>query len=121
MVKEYFSQYEYYTDYEFDVESVDDIKDERIKDYVLALYKSIDEYTEQKDKMDAKFKKYNKGNKKGYSSDDIIYFCNFHKSKCFGYDWKMNQFISNKNDLTHLIKNLRAFVFYFKDSHIYLM
>ncbi len=48
--------------------------------------------------MDAKFKQYNKGNKKGYSPDDIVYFCNYHKTKCFGYDWKMNQFISNKND-----------------------
>ena len=46
--------------------------------------------------MDAKFKQYNKGNKKGYSPDDIVYFCNYHKIKCFGYDWKMNQFITNK-------------------------
>ncbi len=37
MIKEYFNQYEYDTDYEFDVESVDDIRDERIKNVVLAL------------------------------------------------------------------------------------
>ena len=67
---------------------------------MLALYKSIDEYTEQKNIMDAKFKQYNKGNKKGYSPDDIVYFCNYHKIKCFGYDWKMQQFITNKNDLS---------------------
>ena len=88
---------------------------------MLALYKSIEEYTEQKNIIDAKFKQYNKGNKKGYSSDDIIYFCNYHKIKCFGYDWKMNQFITNKNDLTNFSKNLPAFVFYFNDSHIYLI
>jgi hypothetical protein len=121
MIKEYFNQYEYDIDYEFDVNTVDDIKNERIKDEVLALYKSIDEFTEQKAIMDAKFKQYNKGNKKGYSPDDIVYFCNYHKIKCFGYDWKMQQFITNKNDLSNFNKNLPAFVFYFNDSHIYLI
>ena len=81
-----------------------DIKNERIKDEVLALYKSINEFTEQKAIMDAKFKQYNKGNKKGYSPDDIVYFCNYHKIKCFGYDWKMQQFITNKNDLSNFNK-----------------
>jgi hypothetical protein len=38
MIKEYFNQYEYDTDYEFDVDTVDDIKNERMKDEVLALY-----------------------------------------------------------------------------------
>ena len=38
MIKEYFNQYEYNTDHEFDVESVDDIKDERIKNELLSLY-----------------------------------------------------------------------------------
>ena len=33
----------------------------------------------------------------------------------------MNQFITNKNDLTNFNKNLPAFVFYFNDSHIYLI
>jgi predicted RND superfamily exporter protein len=121
MIKEYFNQYENDIDYEFDVNTVDDIKNERIKNEVLALYKSIDEYTEQKTIMDNKFKQYNKGNKKGYSPDDIVYFCNFHKIKCFGYDWKMQQFITNKNDLSNFNKNLPAFVFYFNDSHIYLI
>jgi hypothetical protein len=71
--------------------------------------------------MDAKFKQYNKGNKKGYSPDDIIYFCNYHKIKCFGYDWKMQQFITNKNNFSKFNKNLPAFVFYFNDSRIYLI
>jgi hypothetical protein len=48
MIKEYFNQYEYSIDYEFDVESVDDVKDETIKNEIESLYKSIDEYTEQK-------------------------------------------------------------------------
>ncbi len=61
--------------------------------------------------MDAKFKQYNKGNKRGYSPDDIIYFCNYHKIKCFGYDWKMQQFITNKNYLSNFNKTLPAFVF----------
>ncbi len=60
MIKEYVNQYEYDIDYEFDVNTVHDIKNERIEDEVLALYKSIDEYTEQKDIMDAKFEQYNK-------------------------------------------------------------
>ncbi len=42
--------------------------------------------------MKAKFKQYNKENKKGYSPEDIIYFCNYHKINV-GCDWKMNQFI----------------------------
>ena len=45
MIKEYINQYEYNIDYEFDVESVDDIKDEKIKNEIESLYKSIDEYT----------------------------------------------------------------------------
>ncbi len=49
--------------------------------------------------------------KKGYSSDDILYFCNEHKSKCFGYDWKMQQFIVNKNEPINFNKNSPAFVF----------
>ena len=72
-------------------------------------------------KLDNKFKVYNKQNKKEYSSDDILYFCNEHKIKCFGYDWKMQQFITNKNEPINFNKNLPAFVFYFNDSHIYLI
>ncbi len=53
------------------------------------------EYTKEKEKLDNQFNVYNKQNKKGYSSDDILYFCNQHKIKCFGYDWKMQQFITN--------------------------
>ena len=121
MIKEYFNQYEYSIDYEFDVESVDDIKDETIKNEIESLYKSIDEYTEQKNIIDNKYKVYNKQDKKGYSSDDILYFCNEHKIKCFGYDWKMQQFITNKNEPINFNKNIPAFVFYYNDSHIYLI
>jgi hypothetical protein len=111
MIKQYINQYEYDIDYEFDVNSVDDIKDEMIKKEIESLYKSIDEYTKEKLKLDNKFKVYNKQNKKGYSSDDILYFCNQHKIKCFGYDWKMQQFITNKNEPINFNKNLPAFVF----------
>ena len=51
----------------------------------------------------------------------IFFFCNQHKIKCFGYDWKMQQFITNKNERIDFNKNLPAFVFYFNDSHIYLI
>ncbi len=37
MVKELFNQYEYNIDYEFDVDSVDDIKDEKIKNEIESL------------------------------------------------------------------------------------
>ena len=93
MVKEIFNQYEYNIDYEFDVDSVDDIKDEKIKNEIESLYDSINEYKEQKSTIDHKHNVYNKQDKKGYSSDDILFFCNEHKIKCFGYDWKMQQFM----------------------------
>ena len=48
MIKQYINQYEYDIDYEFDVISEDDIKDEKIKNEIISLYKSIDEYKEQK-------------------------------------------------------------------------
>ena len=121
MIKEIINQYEYDTDYEFDVETVDDIRDERKKNEIISLYKSIDEFTKQKKTMDNQFKMYNKQNARGYTSEDIIYFCNQHKIKCFGYDWKMQQFITNKNEPIKFSKNLPAFVFYFNDSHIYLI
>ncbi len=45
MIKQYFNQYEY--DIDFDVNSIDDIKDERIKQEIESLYKSTDEYTKR--------------------------------------------------------------------------
>ncbi len=48
--------------------------------------------------MDNQFKIHNKQNVKGYSSEDNFYFCNYHKIKCFGYDWRMQQFITNKDE-----------------------
>ena len=35
---------------------------------------------------------------KGYTPNDIIQFCYEHKIKCFGFNWKLEQFITNKND-----------------------
>jgi hypothetical protein len=64
MIKQYINQYEYDIDYEFDVNSVDDIKDEMIKKEIESLYKSIDEYTNQKDILD--------NNKNPYEDDTII-------------------------------------------------
>ena len=61
--------------------------------------------------MDNKFKRINKGNTKGYWSEGIVYFCDYHKIKCFGYGWKMQQFITNKTELSNFNKNLPAFVF----------
>ncbi len=38
-----------------------------------------------------------------------------------GYDWKMQQFISNKNESINFNKKLPAFLFDFNDRHIYLI
>ena len=38
MIEQYINQYEYDIDYEFDINSVDDIKDEMIKKEIVALY-----------------------------------------------------------------------------------
>ena len=59
--------------------------------------------------------------KKGYSPMDILNFCNDNKIRCFGYDWMMNQFITNKDLSIDFHSNLPAFVFYFNDHHIYLI
>ena len=61
---------------------------------IKSLEKEIEQYRNKKDVWE---KKQYKGGKQGYSSNDIIYFCDYHKIKCFGYDWKMNQFITNKD------------------------
>ena len=60
--------------------------------------------------------------KTGYTSEQILNFCNEHKLRCYGYDWKMQQFITNKNsDLKFNNDNLPAFVFYLNDQHVYLI
>ena len=59
--------------------------------------------------------------KEGFSPYQILRFCNDHKIRCFGFDWKMRQFITNKNSDIKFIRRLPAFVFYFNDSHIYLI
>ena len=58
--------------------------------------------------------------KKGYSPMDILNFCNDHKIRCFGYDWMMKEFISNRDLNIDFHSHLPAFVFYFNDHHIYL-
>ena len=57
--------------------------------------------------------------KKGYSHMDILNFCNDHKIRCFGYDWMMNQFITNKDINIDFHSHLPAFVFYFKTTTFY--
>jgi hypothetical protein len=52
MIKELIDEYEYAICYEFDINSSDDIKDERVRNEIESLNKSIDEYTEQKIKWD---------------------------------------------------------------------
>ncbi len=76
--------------------NVDDVEDEKIKNNIESLYQSIYEYTEQKNMVDVlnnitvKRSKQNvKTDMQGYSLLDILNFCNKHKIKCFGYDWKM--------------------------------
>ncbi len=51
----------------------------------------------------------------------ILIFCNDHKIKCFGYDWMMKEFISNRDLNIAFHSNLPTFVFYFNDHHIYLI
>ena len=65
MIKEYFNKYECDTDYEFRVKSVGDIENKRFKDEIISLYRSIDDYTEQKTVMDDKLKVRDKQRKKG--------------------------------------------------------
>ena len=48
------------------------------------------------DPLDVDYYDENKIKNKGYTPMDILRFCNEHKIKCFGYDWKLNQFMTNK-------------------------
>jgi tRNA A37 threonylcarbamoyladenosine biosynthesis protein TsaE len=60
---------------------------------------------------------------KGYTPLDILYFCNKFKIPCYGYNYKMEKFITN-SDKDNSIKfnyNLPAFAFYFNDNHVYLI
>jgi hypothetical protein len=60
--------------------------------------------------------------KRGYTPLEILNFCNKHKIRCYGYDWKLQQFITNKNSgIKFNNDNLPAFVFYMNDQHIYLI
>ena len=73
------------------------------------------------DPLDVDFYDENKIKNRGYTPMDILRFCNEHKIKCFGYDWKLNQFITNKYENIKFSCVLPSFVFYFNDEHIYLI
>jgi hypothetical protein len=73
------------------------------------------------DPLDVYYYDENKIKNKGYTPMDILRFCNEHKIKCFGYDWKLNQFMTNKYENIKFNEHLPAFVFYFNDEHIYLI
>ena len=55
----------------------------------------------------------------GYTSEQILNFCTDHGIKCFGYNFKMEQFLSNSH--LDLRTDLPAFVFYINDDHLYLI
>ena len=58
---------------------------------------------------------------KGFTPEDILRFCSQHKIRCFGFNWKMEQFISNTKTNMKFNNDRPAFVFYFNDQHIYLI
>ena len=64
MIKEIINQYEYDTDYEFVINTIDDIKDEDVKEEIEELYESIDENKRKKDILD--------NNTNPYEDDKII-------------------------------------------------
>ncbi len=75
------------------------------------------------DDTENKLIKKNDDKPKGYIPLDILYFCNKFKIPCYGYDYKMEKFITN-SDKENNIKfyyNLSAFAFYFNDNHSYLI
>lgn len=57
----------------------------------------------------------------GYTPDQIVKFCSRHKIQCFGFNWKLEQFITNKYDNIKFRHDLPNFVFYMNDSHIYII
>ena len=59
--------------------------------------------------------------KEGYTPDDIIKFCNNHKVRCYGFNWKLEQFITNRDSGITFRNDLPSFVFYMNDKHIYLI
>ena len=78
----------------------------------LKALKSYDVYSKEE---------LNEMQNEGFSPNQILRFCNDHKIRCFGFDWKMRQFITNKNSDIKLNTKLPAFVFYFNDKHIYIV
>jgi hypothetical protein len=58
---------------------------------------------------------------KGYTPEDIIKFCNNHKVRCWGFNWKLEQFITNRDSGISFRNDIPSFVFYMNDKHIYLI
>ncbi len=90
MIKEIINQYEYDTDYEFVINTIDDIKDEDVKEEIQELYESIDEFKIQKEIMDNQFKVYNKQNKKGIHLLILSLFVIITKLNALGMIGKCN-------------------------------
>ncbi len=111
MNKQCINQNEYDIDYEFDVNSVDDVKDEILKNEIESLYKSVDEYTQERMKLDNQFNVYNSQNKKGYSSLDIFYFAINTKLNALVMIGRCSNLSQTKNEPINLNKILPAFVF----------
>ena len=85
-IKEIINQYEYDIDYDFDVESVDDIKDEKIKNEILSLYKSIEDLKKQKYNFNNNINPYAdeeiiKSNEKKIKELEKQYIENRHKNR----------------------------------------
>ena len=87
----------------------------KIMDSIKSIEKENEQYRNKQNLWDKQYKggKQHKGGKPGYTSFDILYFCNKHKIKCFGYDWKMQQFITNKNEGIDFNKKYSCFCILF--------
>ena len=90
MIKEIINQYEYDTDYEFVINTIDDIKDEDVKEEIQELYESIDEFKVQKNIMDNQFKIYNKQNIKDTYQMILYLFVIIIKLNALGMIGKCN-------------------------------
>ncbi len=58
--------------------------------------------------------------KKDYSPMGILNCCNDHKIRCFGNDWMMKEFISNRDLNIDFHSHLPAFLFYYNRSWMLL-
>ena len=74
-------------------------------DYVKSV---LDTYAEPDNNLDEGI---TNAKPKGYTPHDILCFCNKFKIKCFGYDFKMERFMTNHDYDISWSKDLPAFVF----------